>query len=192
MNQLRWRFFFLSVIVPLIFSACIFDGEIATKPRTFSVESILLTASAFPDEWYDRGILETADSHSALEHLSSSIVHPAGGDAYHEIYRYEYIDDAIEEYKRQMGFYFNYNPHRYEKFTVKNELRSALDFADEAHVACASYIGGENEFDNCQILARYEEYIIRFHTEVVEPYLTYEELAQIMNELDDNFETRLQ
>jgi len=140
----------------------------------------------FPPSWHDRPIISTADSHGALEHPSRSIIGP-GGVAVHEIYRYEFIESAQHEYGRQLDILFP-DTQYYDKWHPREDLQTALTFADESHVACANrkLLSGGTVI-NCRMLARYQEYVVRFSTQVVPPYLTFEDLAGIFKNLDDKF-----
>ena len=154
--------------------------------RDFTTESLLMDESMFPEGWENGWISPTADSHGAFEHPSIDIYGPRGV-AIHEIYRYECVNDAHREYKRQLDVLFPGTP-LYDQWRPQEDLHTALVFADEAYVACANRGRPlEEKITNCRMLARYHEYVVRFSTQVIPPYLTFEDLAGILKSLDHQF-----
>jgi len=149
--------------------------------------------SMFPPGWKNRPIIPTADSHGAFEHPMRHVISERGGDgAVHEIYRYECVNDARQEYKRQLDVLFP-ETQRYDEWRPRENLHTALVFADEAYVACANrrLLNGRGITD-CRMLARYHEYVVRFHTEVIPPHLTFEDLGTILRSIDHKFSSAIQ
>lgn len=176
----------LSMILLLSLSAACVPCQRAPE-RAFTTESLLMDASMFPPGWENGWVSPTADSHGAFEHLSIDILGGRGGGAFHEIYRYECVNDAQREYKRQLDVFLTDTP-LYDEWRPRDDLRAAFTFADEAYVACANRGRPlEEKITDCRMLARYHEYVVRFHTEVIPPYLTFEDLARILKSLDDKF-----
>lgn len=161
--------------------------------RDFTTESLLMDESIFPSGWKNGGpVIPTADSHGAFEHLLSSVIGDRGGVAVLEIYRYECVNDARREYKRQLDVWFPDTP-LYDEWRPREELHTALVFADEAYVACANRGRPlEETITNCRMLARYHEYVVRFSTQVIPSYLTFEDLAVILKSIDSKFASAMQ
>lgn len=160
--------------------------------RAFTTESLLMDASMFPPGWENGWVSPTADSHGAFEHPSIDVLGGRGGGAIHEIYRYECVNDAQREYKRQLDVFFTDTP-LYDEWRPREDSHTALAFADEAYVACANR-GRllEEKITDCRMLTRYQEYVVRFHTEVIPPYLTFQDLARILKSLDHKFASAMQ
>ncbi len=184
---LQWfQWFLLALIVSAGTVACK-PCELAPK-RDFRTEALLMDESLFPPAWKNTPIIPTADSHGAVEHPSRDVVNRQGiGVAVHEIYRYECVNDAEREYRRQLDVWFPDTP-LYDEWLPRKDLRALLAFADEAYLACANRgRPHEEKITNCGMLARYHEYVVRFSTQVVPPYLTFEGLARILKGLDEKF-----
>lgn len=178
-------FLIIIILFPLGYVACV-PCEQAPE-RDFTTESLLVEASMFPTGWENGSIMPTADSHGAFEHPSIDVYSDAHGGAVHEIYRYECVNDAQREYKRQLDIFFPDTP-LYDKWLPDENLHTAVAFADEVYAACASRGRSLNEkLTDCRILARYQEYVVRFHTEVIPPYLTFDDLVEILSGLDNRF-----
>ncbi len=180
----RWC---LAVSFLLSVTACSGCEQCERAPaRSFATESLLMDESMFPPGWTNSPIIPTADSHGALEHPSRDVDGP-GGVAVHEIYRYEFVDDARHEYERQLDVLFPDAP-LYGEWQPREDLRASLAFADEAYVACANHGRPLDEkILNCGMVARYHEYVVRFSTQVVPPHLTFEGLAGIFRSMDALF-----
>jgi len=191
MKMPNYRHFVLVLLMTFViscFSACQPLGREGIPQRNLTTKSLLIDETPWPQGWYIRNTMPPADHHGAIERISITIGHPGGGgDAFEEIYRYKYLGSAEREYTRQREVFFQ-GSKLYGPFTVNEQLRAALDFADEAYIACMPYIAKGDPFDNCHMLARYGEFIVRFHTEVVPGFLSYEQLAEILSQLDDKFE----
>jgi len=157
--------------------------------RDFTTESLLMENSMFPPGWNNGGpVIPTADSHGAIEHLLRGVSGKhVMGVAVHEIYRYECVNDARREYKRQLDVWFPDTP-LYDEWRPQEDLHTAFVFAGEAYVACANRGRPlEEKIMNCRMLARYHEYVVRFSTQVVPPYLTFEDLVKILKTIDNKF-----
>ena len=104
---MRW---FLTILFLLSMTACVQCEQCERAPaRNFATESLLMNESMFPPGWTNRPIIPTADSHGAFEHPSRDVDGP-GGVAVHEIYRYEFVDDARYKYERQLDVWFTDTP----------------------------------------------------------------------------------
>ncbi|MBK9095257.1 MAG: hypothetical protein WAV79_07160 [Anaerolineae bacterium] len=161
-------------------------------PRPFTTESMLMDAALFPPGWSNRPIIPTADSHGALEHPSRGM--SGDGVVYHEIYRYEFVRSAQREYKRQLDVWYP-GTHFYGAWEEKPELTTLMDFADEAYVACASYIAPNTEgAELCGMLARYGEFVVRFSAQIAPAAplaLDEDELGELLVKLDDRWEAAM-
>lgn len=178
------------LILLLLLSAACRSGERAPE-RDFTTESLLMDERMFPPGWESGRVIPTADSHGAFEHPSIDIYGPRGV-AVHEIYRYELVDAARREYKRQLDVLFPDTP-LYDEWRSREDLCASLTFPDETYVACANRGRPlEEKVTNCRILARYHEYVIRFSTQVIPPHLTFEDLVRILKDIDDKFASAMQ
>ena len=161
-------------------------------PRPFTTESMLMDATLFPPGWSNRPIIPTADSHGALEHPLRSM--SGDGVVYHEIYRYEFVRSAQREYKRQLDVFYSGRQSN-DAWEEKPELTTLLDFADEAYVACASYIAPNTEGAKlCHMLARYGEFVVRFSAQIAPAApaaLDEDDLAELLAKLDDRWEAAM-
>ena len=161
-------------------------------PRPFATESMLMDATLFPPGWSNRPISPTADSHGALEHPSRGM--NGYGTVVHEIYRYEFVRNAQREYKRQLDVWYP-GAHFYGTWKENPELTASLDFADEAYVACASYIAPNTEgAELCGMLARYGEFIVRFSAQIAPAApaaLDEDDLGELLAKLDDRWEAAM-
>ena len=161
-------------------------------PRPFTTESMLMDATLFPPGWSNQPISPTADSHGALEHPSRDM--SGDGVVVHEIYRYEFVRSAQREYKRQLDVWYP-GTHFYGAWEEKPELTTLMDFADEAYVACASYIAPNTEgASRCGMLARYGEFVVRFSAQIAPAAplaLDEDELGELLVKLDDRWEAAM-
>ncbi|MBK9093144.1 MAG: hypothetical protein IPM84_10235 [Anaerolineae bacterium] len=161
-------------------------------PRPFTTESMLMDATLFPPGWSNQPISPTADSHGALEHPSRDM--SGDGVVVHEIYRYEFVRSAQREYKRQLDVWYP-GTHFYGAWGEKSELTTLMDFADEAYVACASYIAPNTEgAELCGMLARYGEFVVRFSAQIAPAApaaLDEDELGELLVKLDDRWEAAM-
>ena len=161
-------------------------------PRPFTTESMLMDATLFPPGWSNRPIIPTADSHGALEHPRRGM--SGDGVVVHEIYRYEFVRSAQREYKRQLDVWYP-GTHFYGAWGGKSELTTLLDFADEAYVACASYIAPNTEgAELCGMLARYGEFVVRFSAQIAPAAplaLDEDELGELLVKLDDRWQAAM-
>ena len=77
----------------------------------------------------------------------------------------------------------------------KPELTTLMDFADEAYVACASYIAPNTEGAKlCHMLARYGEFVVRFSAQIAPAAplaLDEDELGELLVKLDDRWEAAM-
>lgn len=190
-NKLTWCARGLLMILFLSWSAACLPCQQAPE-RDFTTESLLMDKSMFPEGWENGWLSPTADSHGAFEHFSIDVLGGRGGVAVHEIYRYECVNNARREYKRQLDVWFPRTP-LYDEWRPREDLKASLAFADEAYVACANRGWPlEEKIMNCGMLARYQEYVVRFSTQVVPPYLTFEDLARILESIDATFASAMQ
>jgi hypothetical protein len=126
---MRWC---LTILFLLSMTACVQCEQCERAPeRNFATESLLMDESMFPPGWTNSPIIPTADSHGAFEHPLRDVDGP-GGVAVHEIYRYEFGDDARHEYERQLDVWFTHAP-TYDEWQPREDLRASLAFADEAY-----------------------------------------------------------
>jgi len=147
---------------------------------------MLMDETLFPPGWENGRVIPTADSHGAVEHPSRDVYGP-GGVAVHEIYRYEFVNAARREYRRQLDVWFPRTP-LYDEWQPREDLRASLAFADEGYVACAKWgRPTEERVIDCGMVALYHEYVVRFSTQVVPLYLTFDDLAHILKDLDTQF-----
>ena len=189
-KRLNWCTKWFLILFFLLSSSACLAGQRAPE-REFATESLLMDESMFPEGWGNGPIIPTADSHSSFEHPSIDIYGP-GGVAVHEIYRYEFVNAARREYKRQLDVWFPDTP-LYDEWRPREDLRATLAFADEDYVACASHGRPLGEkVRNCGMLARYHEYVVRFSTQVVPPHLTFEDLGTILQSIDHKFSSAMQ
>jgi len=190
-KRLEWYARWLPMILFLSWGVACMPCQRAPE-RDFTTESLLMDASMFPPGWENGWVSPTADSHGAFEHPSIDVIGSRGGGAVQEIYRYECVNDAHREYKRQLDVLFPDTP-LYDEWRPREDLGASLAFADEAYVACAKRGWPlEEKITDCRMLARYHEYVVRFHTEVIPPYLTFEDLARILKSIDDKFASAMQ
>jgi len=192
-KKLTWCARWLLMILFLSLSVACLPCRRAPE-RDFTTESLLMEDSMFPPAWNNGGpVIPTADSHGAIEHLLRGVSGKhVVGVAVHEIYRYECVNDAQREYRRQLDVWFPDTP-LYDEWLPREEFRTSLAFADEAYVACANRGRPlEEKITNCRMLARYHEYVVRFHTEVVPPHLTFEDLGTILQSIDHKFSSAMQ
>jgi len=161
-------------------------------PRPFATESMLMDATLFPPGWSNQPISPTADSHGALEHPSRDM--NGDGVVVHEIYRYEFVRSAQREYKRQLDVFYS-SPQYLDSWKPRPEMMARLDFADEAYVACASYISSITEgASRCGMLARYDEFVVRFSAQIAPsaaPMLDEDDLGELLAKLDDRWEAAM-
>ncbi|MFZ2423967.1 MAG: hypothetical protein WA029_22775, partial [Anaerolineae bacterium] len=112
----------------------------------------------------------------------------------HEIYRYEFVRNAQREYKRQLDVFYT-SPQYLDSWEPKPEMTARLDFADEAYVACASYIAPNTEgASRCGMLARYDEFVVRFSAQIAPaaaPALDENDLGELLAKLDDRWEAAM-
>ena len=160
--------------------------------RPFTTESMLMDATLFPPGWSNRPIIPTADSHGAVEHLLRGM--SGDGVVVHEIYRYEFVRGAQREYKRQLDVWYP-GTRYYGAWKDKSVLTASLDFADEAYVACARYIGPNTEgASRCGMLARYGEFVVRFSAQIAPAApaaLDEDELGELLAKLDNRWEAAM-
>ena len=160
--------------------------------RPFTTESMLMDATLFPPGWSNRPIIPTADSHGAVEHLLRDM--NGDGVVVHEIYRYEFVRSAQREYKRQLNVFYT-SPQYLDSWEPKPEMTARLDFADEANVACASYIAPNTEgASRCGMLARYGEFVVRFSAQIAPAAplaLDEDELGELLAKLDDRWQAAM-
>ena len=160
--------------------------------RPFTTESMLMDATLFPPGWSNRPISPTADSHGALEHPSRDM--NGDGVVVHEIYRYEFVRSAQREYKRQLDVFYT-SPQYLDSWESRPEMMARLDFADEAYVACASYIAPNTEgASRCGMLARYGEFVVRFSAQIAPAApaaLDEDELGELLVKLDDRWQAAM-
>ena len=161
--------------------------------RPFTTESMLMDATLFPPGWSNRPIIPTADSHGAVEHLLRDM--SGDGVVVHEIYRYEFVRGAQREYKRQLDVWYP-GARFYGDWKDKPALTASLDFANEAYVACASYIAPKVEgASRCGMLARYGEFVIRFSAQIAPAApamgLDEDELGELLVKLDDRWQAAM-
>ena len=179
-----------SSVVPVLITACISGTPAA--PRPFATESLLMDAEQFPPGWSNRPIIPTADSYGAVEHVLRDM--NGWGTIVHEIYRYEYEHDAQREYKRQLDVFYT-SPQYLGSWESRPEMMARLDFADEAYVACASYIAPNTEgASRCGMLARYGEFVVRFSAQIAPAApaaLDEDELGELLVKLDDRWQAAM-
>ena len=160
--------------------------------RPFTTESMLMDATLFPPGWSNRPIIPTADSHGALEHPRRGM--SGDGVVGHEIYRYEFVRSAQREYKRQLNVFYSGRQSN-DAWEEKPELTTLLDLADEAYVACASYIAPNTEGAKlCHMLARYGEFVVRFSAQIAPAAplaLDEDELGELLVKLDDRWQAAM-
>jgi len=184
------RFLLAGLVVSILIVTC--TSRTPAPPRPFTTQSLLMDATLFPPGWSNRPIIPTADSHGAVEHPSRDM--NGWGTIVHEIYRYEYERGAQREYKRQLDVWYQ-GAQYYGKWEAKPDLAARLDFADEAYVACASYIAPRaKDAELCGILARYQEFVVRFSAQVAPsgaPMLDEDDLAELLTKLDDKWEAAM-
>ena len=194
MNTRRLRLAALTLTtclaVAVLLSIC--SPGAPAPPRPFTTESMLMDAALFPPGWSNRSIRKTADSHGALEHPARSM--NGDGVVVHEIYRYEFVRSAQREYKRQLNVFYT-SPQYLDSWEPKPEMTARLDFADEANVACASYIAPNTEgASRCGMLARYGEFVVRFSAQIAPAAplaLDEDELGELLAKLDDRWQAAM-
>ena len=194
MNTRRLRLAALTLVTCLAVAVLSFvcTPGAPAPPRPFTTESMLMDATLFPPGWSNRLISPTADSHGALEHPSRDM--NGDGVVVHEIYRYEFVRSAQREYRRQLDVWYP-GTHFYGAWGGKSELTTLLDFADEAYVACASYIAPNTEgAELCGMLARYGEFVVRFSAQIAPAApaaLDEDELGELLVKLDDRWQAAM-
>ncbi|MFZ2619223.1 MAG: hypothetical protein WA077_24805, partial [Anaerolineae bacterium] len=109
-------------------------------------------------------------------------------------YRYEFVRSAQREYKRQLDVFYS-GRQANDAWEEKPELTTLMDFADEAYVACASYIAPNTEGAKlCHMLARYGEFVVRFSAQIAPAAplaLDEDELGELLVKLDDRWEAAM-
>ncbi len=167
------------------------SGELAPQ-RPFATEAMLMDATLFPPGWRNRSIGETADSHGAIEHVLRDM--EGYGTVVHEIYRYKRVPAAQSEYQRQLKVFYP-APRFLKPWLPRPDLTEQLDSADEAHVACASYIRPQvKDAQQCRMLARYGEFVVRFSAQIAPsaaPFLDEVALTELLVKLDDRWEVAM-
>lgn len=182
----------LAVLVLVMSTSLACTSANLVPKRPFSTESMLMDATLFPPGWRNRSIIQTADSHGAVEHVSRDM--EGYGTIVHEIYRYERLASARREYRRQLEVWYP-GMQYYRAWEEKPELTMQLDFADEAYVACASYHAPQvKDAKRCGMLARYGEFVVRFSAQIAPdaaPGLDEAALAVLLAKLDDRWESAM-
>lgn len=171
-------------------AACTSGSRVPQRP--FETTAMLMDATLFPSRWRNRSIIPTADSHGAVEHVSRDM--EGYGTIVHEVYRYKRLASARREYRRQLEVWYP-GAQYYAQWEEKPDLRLQLDFADEAHVACASYHAPQaRDAELCGMLARYGEFVVRFSAQIAPdaaPALDEAALAALLAKLDDRWENAM-
>jgi hypothetical protein len=145
------------------------------------IQDLLLDISSFPiSGWKETGSRseKAASVRMGIERIGTGFSGPIGG-VFQEIYRFKNERDARRLYKDSVKSWFTPAKTRTE-WETPQELSNLEVTTDRYQVGCNDLKSGD--FEQCQYVAQYGPYIIRFFTGMRS--LSYDDFAELVNEID--------
>jgi hypothetical protein len=171
--------------IVLICAAIIFAGLVACQNHQASETglcseetiALLIGESAFPEQW--RGHEPTSDDEFGQGAIQKCVKEFTGADssAYEEIYKYPTTQNAIDDYAQLVDLFSWEESDQFPAPTLQSEV------ADDLTVQCA--IAYNYHQAMCGIVARYDVYIVHFNTHLAYNVMTTDDLAQVLEAIDD-------
>lgn len=158
-------------------SACV--QQKPAPERSFTTLDLLIELSDMPVGWrVSDGPGRAEDYISSKD--ASGIVFIAGTDwqrrvASHRVYRYRSVKAAKGVYE------YLVLPDQVGKTPAEWAYQSPV--ADQSYFACYDYEGRE-PYPICEWSARYEEYVVIFHSWLVPGYMSLEDLERVVRAID--------
>jgi hypothetical protein len=154
------------------------------------IEDLLIDESAFPPGWsastsgpkpIARAPLGGTESVESIE----LFFYAYGGGAVESIRRFESAQGAADEFKRQSGIVFR-NGEFNTPWATPPELAYQSPLADQFYCACSTYEG--EPWPSCACIARYGVYFIHFNTHMLPSLMTYTDLENVLQAIDERME----
>jgi hypothetical protein len=157
------------------------------SPSYPPVEELLVDTSVFPEGWSaspDGPYLDPAAPFSrtkSVDRISISFYAPGGG-AGEEIQRFKSTREAKREFARKKKQVFRVTGFN-TPWEVSEELSYESPIADEFHYACSWRVGAS--WPDCAYIARYGTYFVHFDTDMLPGYMSYADLENILEAIDE-------
>lgn len=174
----------MSMVITFAATSLLLFSCVPKKPapeRAFTTMDLLISPSDMPTGWkIIRGPGELKDYFSTRDSswiaFAVSLIGPPGPDgAVHRVYRYRSANSAREVYEGLI------RPGIPGKTPVSWTYRSPV--ADSSHFACYDYEGRE-PYPVCEYAARYEEYVVVFHSWLIPDYMSLQDMERVIKVID--------
>ena len=154
--------------------------------RNFKVANLLINVSAFPEGWMaDSGPSIPASAplggvYDIERTLLSFGTSDGSCGASEEIYRFSSIKGAQQDFERRLDV--NFTVGEYDTpWVVPEELSYQSFVADQFYYSCSTH--GCTLY--CQMLGRYEEYVVVFSTGISPDFMTYRDFEYLLQAIDE-------
>lgn len=181
----------LGVCIECITLCYLRDGH--PPRRDFRIEELLIDESVFPEGWKVDPAGPSAPAKAPLGGLKSiertslhfyiwgvSGEQIWSGVAGEQIHRFWSVNDAVEEFERQMGLAFAVGKYD-TPWVVPAELPYQSSAADRVFFACSVH----GSIPMCRMIGQYDEYFVIFNTHMSPDFMTYEDLERVLQAIDE-------
>jgi hypothetical protein len=164
--------------------------EYRAPRRAFPIEDLLIEESVFPDAWHAHEPFDPKDGVPA-EQIAFTLFPdgsrcPSSFVTGYQVYRFYGGERCAEAgYRRKTAVWFAPWPGC-GSWTVPGDLAHESAPIDRFRVECCT--GQETRVQTCQAVARYEEFVIRFHTSIDADHpecMSFADLARILVAIDE-------
>ncbi len=148
----------------------------------FPIEQLLVDESLFAEGWYQQGEPISRDLVSlGVDRIGVTFI-SHGGVALHDVYRCGSAARSVREYPGRIESWFSLR-EGWGPWSVPAELAYQSLVADQSRFAC--YTHQSSGVQTCQAVGQYEEYLVRFHTDMSPDYMTFAHLERILVAIDE-------
>jgi len=167
-------------ILPLIGLMLIVTGCVPRAPqRDLPLEAVLLDESIFPPGSKAGPITPIRDREGARVALGRDISGKKGF-AVHSVYCYRSIQGATREFEYRKSVWF-LPAENSEPWVVPSEFSYQSPIADRFYLACGVVHG----IPMCRVIAQYEECIVRLNIHMFPEFMTFDQLEQVLQTMDE-------
>jgi hypothetical protein len=173
---------FCTAIIFASLAACQSSQMAETGLCSEETIALLIDENGLPEAWRaDEPTSDDEFGQGAIQKCTRSF-HTFNAVAFEEIYKYETAQDAIEDYAQLVALFSWAEADQFPAPQLQSET------ADDLVVECAT----PRKNAMCHIIARYDVYVVHFNTHLAYNVMTTDDLAQVLEAIDDKMRNVIQ